>query len=150
MAGGLNLTPEQLPAFRDWMDAHMAAFSAERAAARALPLDALLAPGQVTLETYDRIQTLGPVGQGAPEPVFALKHVLITHARIIGESHLKITVETAQGRFDALVWRCLGTPLGDALQGLGRFHLAGRLKENVWRDRRSIQFEVMDAAPVGD
>lgn len=150
MAGGLSLTPEQLPAFRDWMDAHMAAFSAERAAARALYLDALLAPGQVTLETYDRIQTLGPFGQGAPEPVFALKHVLITHARIIGESHLKISVETAQGRFDALVWRCLGTPLGDALQGLGRFHLAGRLKENVWRDRRSIQFEVMDAAPVGD
>lgn len=150
MAGGLSLTPEQLPALREWMDAHMAEFSAERAAARALYLDALLAPGQVTLDTYDRIQSLGPFGQGAPEPVFAIRDVLISHARVIGENHLKVTAETAQGRFDALVWRCLGTPLGDALQGLGRFHLAGRLKDNVWRDRRTIQFELMDAAPATD
>ena len=148
MAGGLSLEQDQLPGLKDWMQAHMAEFKEERVAARELVLDALLAPSQVTTETYDKIQTLGPFGQGAPEPVFGLRNVEITHTRPIGENHLKLTVEDAGARLDALVWRCMGTPLGDALLQRGRVHLAGRLKDNEWNGRRTAQFEVIDAAPM--
>lgn len=146
MAGGLSLDPSQLPALQDWMQAHMAEFKEERVAARELVLDALLAPSQVTTETYDKLQTLGPFGQGAPEPIFGLRNVEITHTRPIGENHLKLTVEDAGARLDALVWRCMGTPLGDALLQRGRVHLAGRIKDNEWNGRRTAQFEVIDAA----
>lgn len=146
MAGGLSLDPSQLPALQDWMQAHMAEFKEERVAARELVLDALLAPSQVTTETYDNLQTLGPFGQGAPEPIFGLRNVEITHTRPIGENHLKLTVEDAGARLDALVWRCMGTPLGDALLQRGRVHLAGRIKDNEWNGRRTAQFEVIDAA----
>ena len=146
MAGGLSLEPEQLPALRDWMDAHMAEFAQEREAAKELTIDALLATSQVRPDLYDAIGTLGPFGQGAPEPVFALKGVEITHTRPIGENHLKLTVEDAGGRVEALVWRCMGTPLGDALMQRGRVHLAGKLKDNEWNGRRTAQFEVIDAA----
>ncbi|MEQ3744666.1 MAG: single-stranded-DNA-specific exonuclease RecJ [Henriciella sp.] len=146
MAGGLSLEPDQLPVLRDWMDKHMADFREEREAAKELTIDALLATSQVTPELYDTLQTLGPFGQGAPEPVFALRDVEITHTRLIGENHLKITVEDAGSRVDALVWRCIGTPLGDALIQRGRVHLAGRLKDNEWNGRRTAQFEVIDAA----
>ncbi|MEL6727861.1 MAG: single-stranded-DNA-specific exonuclease RecJ [Pseudomonadota bacterium] len=148
MAGGLSLDPSQLPALQDWMQAHMAEFKEERVAARELVLDALLAPSQVTTETYDNLQTLGPFGQGAPEPIFGLRNVEITHTRPIGENHLKLTVEDAGARLDALVWRCMGTPLGDALLQCGRVHLAGRIKDNEWNGRRTAQFEVIDAAPA--
>lgn len=148
MAGGLSLEPEQLPGLQAWMQEHMAEFKEERAAAKELAIDALLAPMQVTTETFDLIQTIGPFGQGAPEPVFAIKNVEITHTRPIGENHLKLTVEDAGARIDALVWRCIGTPLGDALLQRGRVHLAGRLKDNVWNGRRTAQFEVIDAAPA--
>ena len=146
MAGGLSLEPDQIAGLKDWMRAHMAEFKQERVAAKELVLDALLAPSQVTKETYDQIQTLAPFGQGAPEPVFALRNVEITHTRPIGENHLKLTVEDAGSRLDALVWRCIGTPLGDALLQRGRVHLAGRLKDNEWNGRRTAQFEVIDAA----
>ena len=145
MAGGLSLKPEELEAFKTWMAQHMAGFVEERKAASELKIDALLAPSQVSLETYDQIHRLGPFGQGMPEPIFALKDVAVTYSRILGDKHLKLSIETAQGRFDALVWRCVGTPMGDALMQGGRFNIAGRLKDNVWRDRRTIQFEVMDA-----
>lgn len=148
MAGGLSLEPGQLPALRDWMDAHMAEFAQERAAAKELTIDALLATSQVRPDLYDEIGTLGPFGQGAPEPIFALKDVEITHTRPIGENHLKLTVEDAGGRVEALVWRCMGTPLGDALMQRGRVHLAGKLKDNEWNGRRTAQFEVIDAAPA--
>lgn len=146
MAGGLSLEPDQLPVLRDWMDKHMSDFREEREAAKELTIDALLATSQVTPELYDTLQTLGPFGQGAPEPVFALRDVEITHTRLIGENHLKITVEDAGSRVDALVWRCIGTPLGDALIQRGRVHLAGRLKDNEWNGRRTAQIEVIDAA----
>ncbi|NQY12687.1 MAG: single-stranded-DNA-specific exonuclease RecJ [Henriciella sp.] len=146
MAGGLSLEPEQLEGLQSWMQEHMAEFKEERAAAKELAIDALLAPSQVSTETYDLIQTIGPFGQGAPEPVFAIKDVEITHTRPIGENHLKLTVEDAGARIEALVWRCVGTPLGDALLQRGRVHLAGRLKDNVWNGRRTAQFEVIDAA----
>jgi single-stranded-DNA-specific exonuclease len=148
MAGGLSLEPEQLPALRDWMDAHMAEFAQERAAAKELTIDALLATSQVRPDLYDAIGTLGPFGQGAPEPIFALKDVEITHTRPIGENHLKLIVEDAGGRVEALVWRCMGTPLGDALMQRGRVHLAGKLKDNEWNGRRTAQFDVIDAAPA--
>jgi single-stranded-DNA-specific exonuclease len=148
MAGGLSLEPGQLPALRDWMDAHMAEFAQERAAAKELTIDALLATSQVRPDLYDEIGTLGPFGQGAPEPIFALKDVEITHTRPIGENHLKLTVEDAGGRVEALVWRCMGTPLGDALMQRGRVHLAGKLKDNEWNGRRTAQFDVIDAAPA--
>lgn len=148
MAGGLSLEPDQLEGLKTWMQDHMAEFREERAAAKELGIDAMLAPSQVTTETYDLVQTISPFGQGAPEPIFAIQNVEITHTRQIGENHLKLTVEDAGARIDALVWRCIGTPLGDALLQRGKVHLAGRLKDNVWNGRRTAQFEVMDAAPV--
>ena len=146
MAGGLSLEPDQLEGLKTWMQDHMADFREERAAAKELGIDAVLAPSQVTTETFDLVQTISPFGQGAPEPVFAIQNVEITHTRQIGENHLKLTVEDAGARIDALVWRCIGTPLGDALLQRGRVHLAGRLKDNVWNGRRTAQFEVIDAA----
>ena len=146
MAGGLSLEQDQLPGLKDWMQTHMAEFKEARTAARELVIDAALSTQQVTTETFDKIQTLGPFGQGAPEPVFALRNVEITHTRPIGENHLKVTIEDAGARVDALVWRCMGTPLGDALLQRGRVHLAGRLKDNEWNGRRTAQFEVIDAA----
>lgn len=148
MAGGLSLQPDQLPDLKAWMQDHMTEFREERAAARELSLDAFLAPAQVSPETYDTIQTIGPFGQGAPEPVFALRGIDITHTRPIGENHLKLTVEDGNARIEALAWRCLGTPLGDALLQRGRVHLAGRLKENNWNGHRTAQFEVIDAAGI--
>ena len=148
MAGGLSLEPDQLDALRTWMKAHMSEFKEERAAARELVIDALLATGQVTPELFDQIETLGPFGQGAPQPVFALRDVEVTYTRPIGENHLKLTVEDAGARVECLVWRCIGTPLGDALLQRGRVHLVGRLKDNEWNGRRTAQFEVIDAAPA--
>lgn len=146
MAGGLSLEPEQLSALQTWMQEHMAEFKTERAAAKELVVDAVLSLTQITTETFDTIQTIGPFGQGAVEPIFGLSDVEITHTRPIGENHLKLTIENAGARVDALVWRCMGTPLGDALLQRGRVHLAGRLKDNEWNGRRTAQFEVIDAA----
>ena len=95
MAGGLSLEPDQLGAFDDWMVAHMAQFTAERAAALELAIDAILAPGAASPELVDRVAEIGPFGAGSPEPVFALQSVQISYARQVGANHWKFTVEDA-------------------------------------------------------
>jgi single-stranded-DNA-specific exonuclease len=147
MAGGLSLEPDQVSDFSAWMNEHMSQFATESAAARELQVDAILGAGAVTPETFDSIATVGPFGQGAPEPLFILADMDITHARVIGQNHLKLSAENADARVDVLSWRSLGTPLGDALQGRGRFHLVGRLKCDEWNGRRRAQLELVDAAP---
>lgn len=148
MAGGLSLEPDQIVAFSDWLNAQLSQFAAASIAARELTIDAILSPGAVTPDVFDQIAQVGPFGQGAPEPVFVLPDMDVTFARIIGENHLKIAAEGPDARIEALSWRCLGTPLGDALQARGRFHLVGRLKCDEWNGRRRAQFELVDAAPA--
>ena len=131
MAGGLSLEPEQLPALKQWMADHMSEFAAERAAARELMIDAVLSTSVLSPDLVDQIDTLGPFGQGAPQPVFAIQNVDITHIRQIGANHLKLTAEDELGKCEAVAWRSLGTPLGDALSKRGRVHLVGRLKADA-------------------
>lgn len=146
MAGGLNLAPDQIPAFEDWMLAHMAQFSAERAAARELHLDAVIAPGALDIPLADQVASLGPFGIGAPEPLFAMADVSVTGARRIGVNHLKFVAEDAGGRVECLAWRVADTAMGNTLMAGGRFHLAGKFKTNEWNGRRRVQFEVLDVA----
>ncbi len=148
MAGGLSLDPEQIPAFDAWMVSHMAQFTAERAAALELAVDAVLAPGAASPELVDRIAGIGPFGVGSPEPVFAVQSVHVTGVRQVGVNHLRFTAEDSSGRLDCIAWRSADQPLGEALKPNARVHLTGRLKADEWNGRRRVQLEVSDAAEV--
>lgn len=146
MAGGLSLEPEQIPDFDAWMVSHMAQFTAERAAALELAVDAVLAPGAASPELVDRIAGIGPFGVGSPEPVFAVQSVHVTGVRQVGVNHLRFTAEDSSGRLDCIAWRSADQPLGEALRPNARLHLAGRLKADEWNGRRRVQLDVSDAA----
>ncbi|MEL6296816.1 MAG: single-stranded-DNA-specific exonuclease RecJ, partial [Pseudomonadota bacterium] len=72
----------------------------------------------------------------------------IFHARIVGETHLKISFGDSTGpRLDAIAFSAMDGPLA-ALHAHGgrRFHLAGRVEINTWQGRRSAQLRLEDAA----
>lgn len=146
MAGGLSLEPEQIPDFDAWMVSHMAQFTAERAAALELAVDAVLAPGAASADLVDQIAGIGPFGVGSPEPVFAMQAVHISGVRQVGANHLRFTAEDSSGRLDCIAWRCADQPLGGAIRPDARLHLVGRLKADEWNGRRRVQLDVMDAA----
>lgn len=146
MAGGLSCEPEQIEALDDWMCAHMHQFGEERAAAKGLMIDTLVAPGAASPDLVETIATLGPFGAGAPEPIFAMRDVRCVGARRIGTNHIKFTAEDETGRIDCVAWRMADAPLGEAAIAGARLHLAGRLKLDTWNGRRRVQFEVMDGA----
>jgi len=146
MAGGLSLEPEQIPAFDEWMVSHMAQFTAERAAALELPVDAVLSPGAASPALVDQIAGIGPFGVGSPEPVFALQSVHVTGVRQVGANHLKFTAEDSSGRLDCIAWRSADQPLGEVIRPNARLHVIGKLKADEWNGRRRVQLDVSDAA----
>jgi len=150
MAGGLSCAPEQIDGFDAWLVDHMAEFVAERRAAKGLAVDAVLAPGAATLALNEQLQSIGPFGAGAPEPVFAMQAVSVRGARRIGANHLKFSAEDETGRIDCLAWRMADEPLGQAALAGRSLHVCGRLKADEWNGRKRVQFDVIDAAAAED
>ncbi|MEL7115080.1 MAG: single-stranded-DNA-specific exonuclease RecJ [Pseudomonadota bacterium] len=152
MAAGLTVARDQLePAMARLADL-LAKQGAGALGPRDMVLDAVLMPGAATVELIGQIEEAGPFGAAAPAPRFALPDARITHARRVGESHLKVAATDGMGgRIDCIAFGAYDTALGPALEGHGgaRFHLAGRLEVNHWQGRQSPQLRLEDAAPAG-
>ncbi|MEE2879027.1 MAG: single-stranded-DNA-specific exonuclease RecJ [Pseudomonadota bacterium] len=146
MAGGLSVEPQDIEAFTDWMIAHMQEFADERAEALRLEVDGVLAPAAATIELCDQIDALGPFGQGAPQPVFAIRDVRPTSPRLVGQNHIRFIADDGSSRLECIYWRAADTEAGQAILSGRHVHLAGRLKKNEWNGRKRVQFEVADAA----
>ncbi|WP_300392060.1 single-stranded-DNA-specific exonuclease RecJ [Henriciella sp.] len=146
MAGGLSVEPDKIGALTDWMVSHMDAFAEERAEALRLEVDGVLSPGAASIELCDQIDALGPFGQGAPQPVFAMRDVRPLSPRIVGHNHVRFIADDGSARLECIYWRAADTEAGQAIMSGQPVHLAGRLKQNEWNGRRRVQFEVADAA----
>ena len=148
MAGGLSLKPDQLTEFSDWLNLYLKDKTQNILAARELTIDALISPGGATVELCDAVDSIGPFGAGAPQPVFAMLETTVSGSRIIGENHMKFFAEDSSGRVECVAWRAVGTPLGDAIRTSERLHIVGRLKVNEWQGRQRVQMDIIDAARV--
>ena len=151
MAAGLTVARDRLEAAMARLADLLARQGAGAAGPRDLRLDGLLMPGAVTPALIEEIERAGPFGQGAPAPRFAFAAMAVTHARRIGEGHLRLSVSDGLGSpVDAVAFGAFGGPLGPLLEARGglRFHLAGRLEINHWQGRAKPQIRLEDAAPA--
>ncbi len=102
---------------------------------------------ELRLEFAQLLKTSGPWGQGFPEPVFdgcfAVKDM-----RIVGETHIKLRLQTMQGKnaIDAIAFHA--APNG-VLPDWQRIHVAYRLDVNEYRGTRTLQLIIEYAEPEG-
>lgn len=149
MAAGLTVAEEKLEAAMERLASLLARQGAGTSGPRDLRLDGVIMPSAVTPELVEQIEAAGPFGAAAPAPRFALPDILIRHARRVGESHLKLSLEAEGGaKLDAIAFRAFETELGPKLEtNIGsRFHLAGKLDLNHWQGRTTAQLRLDDAA----
>ncbi len=149
MAAGLTVTRERLEAAMARLSELLARQGAGTVGPRDLRVDGLLMPGAVTPALIDEIERAGPFGQAAPAPRFAFAGMAITHARRIGENHLRIAFsDGVSAPLEGIAFGAFDTPLGPILDAHGgmRFHLAGRLELNHWQGRSKAQLRLEDAA----
>ncbi|WP_149757752.1 single-stranded-DNA-specific exonuclease RecJ [Roseivivax sediminis] len=151
MAAGLTVEAGTLESAMGRLGELLARQGAGEGGAADLRIDAVLMPGAASVELIEALEQAGPFGAGAGAPRFAFPDVRISHAKRVGESHLKLTFGDGLGAsLGGIAFGALDGPMGPALlnHGGARFHLAGRIEINEWQGRRSVQLRLDDAAPA--
>jgi single-stranded-DNA-specific exonuclease len=105
----------------------------------------------ITQELYQQMDRLQPCGIGNPEPVFWSANVKVLDQRIVGQSHLKVTlsqdIQSQEGGgtvFTAIAWRWAEYfPLPT------RVDVAYRLRENTWNGKTALELELIGVRPAG-
>ncbi len=149
MAAGLTVERANLGRLRTFFDEASAEQVSALAANQTLKIDGALGASGATIALIDQLETAGPYGSGHPQPIFAVPAHRLRDARPVGTTHVKVTLEAADGtRLEGIAFRAAETALGDfLLNGRGtQIHVAGTLSADHWQGTRRVQIRVLDAA----
>ncbi len=147
MAAGFSLRQGNLERLRDFLTERFS--SAVPLPDSALRIDALVSPSGATPALAQEIARAGPYGAGNAEPVLALSDVRVAFADLVGQNHVRLRLEGADGTIlPAIAFRARGTPLGEGLlRARGeRIHAAGVIRAEQWEGRTRVQLQLEDAA----
>jgi single-stranded-DNA-specific exonuclease len=151
MAAGLTVRRDRIGDLRAFLEQELTAAVDVARHADCLEIDAALTAGAVTLELMDLLERAGPYGAGNPEPIFVLPAHGVAYADPAGQAHVRLRLRAGDGRLvNAVAFRALGRPLGDALLAArgGTLHVAGCLQLNAWQGTERAELRVLDAAPA--
>ena len=149
MAAGLTVMRDQLEPAMARLSELLAKQGAGQGGPADLKLDGALMPEAATIDLIEEIEKAGPFGASAPAPRYAIPALQVRFAKLVGESHLKLSLSDGlSGKMDAIAFGAFDGPLGDRLSkhGGARFHVAGRLEVNSWGGRQRVQLRLDDAA----
>lgn len=152
MAAGLTLETDKLEEVRQFFYSQIGAKVTATRAAMGLEIDGALTANGITPNFMDQLERAGPFGSGNPTPRFALPAHRVKFAKIVGEAHVKCTLEASdQSRINAIAFRAVGSPLGDLLLDRAgeTLHIVGQLRRNQWNGRETIELTIEDAAKPG-
>ncbi|WP_405048677.1 single-stranded-DNA-specific exonuclease RecJ [Rhizobium rhizogenes] len=149
MAAGLTVERSNLGKLRAFFTEKAEKQVAGLVANETLKIDGALGASGATVDLIDRLETAGPYGSGHPQPIFAMPSHRLRDSRLVGQSHIKVTLEAQDGgRVDGIAFRAAETPLGELLMSSrgAQLHVAGTLGADHWQGSRRVQLRVMDAA----
>ena len=115
-------------------------------------VDAQLDSAGADMNLVKKMSVLAPFGQSNPEPTLVLSGAVLKYAAVMGKgSHLRGVVRTSNGGQLAFVgFNLVGTPVGDFLLDEAntntKIMMLGKLKENEYNGRVSVQFTLEDIA----
>ncbi|MEQ8388095.1 MAG: single-stranded-DNA-specific exonuclease RecJ [Alphaproteobacteria bacterium] len=149
MAAGLTIEREKVGDFEAFLD--------ERLQDRGdvtpiLNLDAALSVGGANFELVQKVQDLGPFGAGNAEPRLAIADATIAYADIVGENHVRCTLQGNDGKkLKGISFRSADQAWGQALLSSGGrpLHIAGHLRLDSWQGHNRVQLVITDAAAAG-
>jgi len=107
-----------------------------------IEVDAQIFLDDVGPEMLHEIEALSPFGEGNPEPVFCAGPCEVLETRIVGGSHLKLSVRQGRKTCDAIGFKMADRhPLeGEAV------HMVFTPEWNCWQGYRKIQLRIADIA----
>lgn len=136
MAAGLTLGREDFPAFAPAFDAAVRELTGRDTFEPVIETDGSLESGYANAEVAGMLQQQ-VWGAGFAAPLF-LDEFTVRNQRLVGEKHLKLSLERGHQRFDA-IWFGHDQSLPEHIQA------AYRLEQNVWNGMVSVQLVIEHA-----
>jgi len=146
-AAGFTLPIENLPQLRRCLNAIAETQIKPEYLVKSLDIDVILPLRELDYALLNKLQELEPTGSANPKPVLAIPDLLVKGQYLVGAEgkHLKLRLTDGIVTFDAIAFgqgiRPEPLPM--------RVDVAAYLTENVWRDRRSLQLQILDIKPAG-
>ena len=148
MAAGLEVSRQNLPAFREAFERAIAKQAASAATSAALLYDAESSVDHWHVESVQSLLQLAPFGQGNPEPVFVLKGArLAGKPKLMGKNaaHLSFALKQAGGAIRVVGWR--RAALFDVVDSDQPLDLAVVPYLNRWRGMTTAELRLIDVRP---
>lgn len=150
MAAGLTVPADRIDALAEWLDSTLEAQVARASASREMALDLAVAPGGLTPELVESLESAGPYGVGWPGPRVAVGPVRLVKCDIVGTDHVRLIAAGDDGKsFKGIAFRAAESDMGQALLHGSRgrrLWLAGRVKIDDWGSRPQAELHLEDAA----
>ncbi|WBL42452.1 single-stranded-DNA-specific exonuclease RecJ [Algoriphagus halophytocola] len=151
-AAGLTLSVENVPAFQEKFEAVVKRRIKAMHLRPVIEVDDELLLDQINYKFYNILRQMAPFGPGNPEPVFRISNVYAEDVIVLKDKHLRFKI-VQDGQVTTPV--CLGFGMADRakdpdlttvnmLQGKMRFDIVAEMRENVFRDKSSLQLYVKD------
>jgi single-stranded-DNA-specific exonuclease len=118
-----------------------------------LSVDAEVVLGEVDLALCRELESLGPFGEGNPEPLLVVRGARVAAERLLREKHWRGQIDDGTGRRRAIGFG-LGSryPLAGPEDGEGpapRLDFAFHAETNEWRGLTEVSLRVRDVRPCG-
>ncbi|PZX59848.1 single-stranded-DNA-specific exonuclease [Algoriphagus ratkowskyi] len=151
-AAGLTLPVENVPAFQEKFEAVVKGRIQEIHRKPVIEVDDELLLDQINYKFYNILKQMAPFGPGNTEPVFRIANVYAEDVTVLKDKHLRFKI-VQDGQVTTPV--CLGFGMADRakdpdlttvnmLRGKMRFDIVAEMRENVFRDKSSLQLYVKD------
>ncbi|WP_310481819.1 single-stranded-DNA-specific exonuclease RecJ [Chamaesiphon sp. VAR_48_metabat_403] len=139
-AGGFSMPTENLAQFQQQLSEFAHKCLEIEHLKHLVKIDAGADLAAINMSLYEQIDAIHPCGMENPDPVFWTANVRVIEQKIVGKGHLKFTVDTPEfpKGIKAIAWR-----FGDYFPLPKYLDIAYKLKENNWKDSRSIELEVI-------
>jgi single-stranded-DNA-specific exonuclease len=138
MAAGVTLDETRFAAFRDAFLAAAAEHFARDAAHRPMEVDAVASLADLDLTQAEELARLAPFGTDNAEPLLAVPGVTVRSTRVVGTSHLQLTLTNGSAVSEAIAFG-----MGDRDPGAGaRLDVLATPEVDEFRGRRKIRLRV--------
>jgi single-stranded-DNA-specific exonuclease len=151
-AAGLTLSVANVPAFKERFEAVVKSKIQEAHLKPVIEVDEELLLDQISFKFYEILKQMAPFGPGNTEPIFKISNVRARNVAVLKDKHLKFEIEQ-DGQLTTAI--CLGFGMADRdkdpelttvnmLQSKMSFDIVAEMRQNVFRDKSSLQLYVKD------
>jgi single-stranded-DNA-specific exonuclease len=147
-AAGCSILPERVDGFRAAFDARAAASLTDEQLIPEVRVDLEISLLEAGEELCRLLKHAAPFGMENPTPVFVARDLqVLGQPRVVGGSHLKLTVSSGGRTLDAIGFG-MSDRLADVDAAHGRLDLAFKLEENHWNGSTRVQARLVDLRPA--